>query len=228
VWTVAGVAAAAGLVTALMLTLPTDSGNDTPEGKGGGTVTATSTPSPSQPSPTPSPSAPSPSAAGPPAGYTLHDDVQGFHIAVPEGWQRTSRPAQYGMDIVNYRSPGGDRRLQVYQVKEASPDESFEEFLSPATSKADGFRELSLDNLDTSDFTGSRLEYLADTLKGEPDIGTWHVVDERFLAADGLRYALASYGPDADGREDERKILSTALEWFCPPSTTCDADAGLD
>ncbi|MFF4763611.1 hypothetical protein [Streptomyces sp. NPDC001292] len=116
------------------------------------------------------------------------------------------------MDIVNYRDSTGRHRLQVYEVRESSPDESFDLHLSADVPKPPGFRTLSLVNLDSGDFTGSRLEYLADSLRGEPDIGTWHVVDERFQASGGRLYALASYGPES---------LSTALSWFCPSSATC-------
>ncbi|MGP4084674.1 hypothetical protein [Streptomyces sp. KR55] len=161
-----------------------------------------------------------------PAGFESYDDPQGFTIARPTGWIRTTVSSQYGIDVVHYRSPDGERRLQVFEVSEASPEESHELFLSDAVPKAPGFTELSLENLDDGDSTGSRLEYVVDSIKGEPDIGTWHVVDERFVAADGKLYAVAAYGADADGRDDERELLRTALGAFCPPYTTCGTDVG--
>ncbi|MFE9169952.1 hypothetical protein ACFYNZ_10570 [Streptomyces kebangsaanensis] len=226
-WTVLAASAAAGVAVALVMTLgPGGTGRDDRQDS----VAASGTPSAAaEPSATtytsqePGTGTPSPSAAEPPAGHAAYDDPQGFRIAVPDGWQwqRSAVRSQYGMDIVNYRDPTGHHRLQVYEVREASPDESFDEYLSDAVPKPPGFRMLSRTNLDSGDFTGSRIEYLADSLRGEPDIGTWHVVDERFRAADGKLYAIASYGPESDGRDDERETLTTALEWFCPPSTTC-------
>ncbi|MFI1730563.1 hypothetical protein ACH40E_15300 [Streptomyces acidicola] len=68
---------------------------------------------------------------------------------------------------------------------------------------------------------GERLEYLVDPIRGEPDGGTWHVVDTRFAAADGTLYAVAVYGRDADGRSDEIAMSDTAVGWFCPPGATC-------
>ncbi|MCI3276034.1 hypothetical protein [Streptomyces cylindrosporus] len=171
---------------------------------------------------------PSPSASAPPAGYELSDDTEGFRIAVPEGWSRSSVASQHGIAVVNYRSPDREHRLQVYQVAEASPAASFKLYLSDQVPKPPGFRKLDLQTLDDGEFTGSRLEYVADSLNGEPDIGTWHVYDERFVAADGNIYAIAAYGPDADGSGSELTNLTTALDWFCPPYTTCDADAGTD
>lgn len=239
VWSVLGGAAAAGAVVALVLTLvvPGDDGTDDRGGRGTGPASASadspaSTPSALRTGETGETGAPAPpdeaseAVTEPPDGYEVHADEEGFTIARPEGWVREELPSEYGMGVVNYRSSDGGLRLQVYQVAEASPDASFELFLSDATPKADGFRQLSLETLDDGDFTGSRLEYLVDSIKGEPDIGPWHVVDERFLAADGEVYAIAAYGADADGREDERELLRTALGHFCPPSTTCAPATG--
>ncbi|MGW4195462.1 hypothetical protein [Streptomyces sp. NPDC005004] len=200
------------------------------DGEGRHTAQGSST---SAPAPTgnteSSPSAdPSPSASRPPEGYEVRPDREGFRIAVPVEWTRSSAPSMYGIRVVNYRSPDRSHRLQIYQVAEQSPDASFELYLSPDTRKPDGFEKLDLRNMDDGDFTGSRLEYLADTIRGEPDVGTWHVLDERFVAGDGRIYAIAVYGPDSDGRDDELELLTTALKWFCPPDTGCDARASVD
>ncbi|WP_432041713.1 hypothetical protein [Streptomyces cadmiisoli] len=170
----------------------------------------------------PSPSV-SPSPTGPelPVGYAPFVDPQGFRIALPIGWTRQTVASEYGMDVVNFRSPTGEQRLQVFEVAEASPQESFDLFLSPQTAKAPGFDRLALDDL-AGDVTGARLEYLADSIRGEPDVGTWHVVDVRFVAADGARYAIAAYGRDDDGRDNEFELAGTGLDWFCPSTVTCD------
>ncbi|MGW3092718.1 hypothetical protein ACWDCC_04635 [Streptomyces sp. NPDC001102] len=232
VWSVVVGAAAVGVAVSLVLTLVVGKGGD--DGKRPVAAGSTSAPasSPEQSaSPyaegTASPSA-SPSASAPPDGYELRDDAEGFRIAVPKGWKRGTVPSQYGIAVVNYRSADKKHRLQVYQVQEESPDASFQLYLSDQTRKPSGFEKLDLQRLDDGEFTGSRLEYVADSLSGEPGIGTWHVYDERFVAADGNIYAIASYGPDADGRDDELAYLTTALAWFCPPYTTCGADPGID
>ncbi|MGW1215564.1 hypothetical protein ACWD5F_38625 [Streptomyces sp. NPDC002499] len=236
VWSVVVGAAVVGVAVSLVLTLVVGKGDGGADDKpvAGSSV---GSPSPSESSGagvTPgegtfSPSVSvSPSVFGPPAGYEKYDDAEGFQIAVPEGWTRGTVDSEFGIAVVNYRSADRTHRLQVYQVAEDSPAASFELFLSDRTSKAAGFRKLDLQTLDDGQFTGSRLEYLADTIKGEPDVGTWHVYDERFVAADGNIYALASYGPDSDGRADELARLATALTWFCPPYTSCGTDAGLD
>lgn len=231
VWSVVVGAAVVGVAVSLVLTLVVDSGDD--DGKGGHTVAASSptpgTPEPTDVSPSPSTDTASPSASTPelPAGYQSHEDPEGFRIAYPDGWTRSTVASSYGIDVVNYRSGDGEHRLQVYQVAEPSPAASFELYLSDQTPKPDGFHKLGLQTLDDGTFTGSRLEYTADSLKGEPDIGTWHVYDERFIASDGTIYAVAAYGPDADGREDELQLLATAVTWFCPQAGTCD-DASVD
>ncbi|MFJ2831773.1 hypothetical protein ACIPC1_30140 [Streptomyces sp. NPDC087263] len=235
VWSVVVGAALVGAAVSLVLTLVADPGDD--DGKGGSAVAASSSaPGPSEPTdvpPQPQPSAspsidsdtasPSASAPGLPIGYQSYEDPEGFRIAYPDGWTRSTVASSYGIDVVNYRSADEEHRLQVYQVAEGSPAASFDLYLSDETPKAAGFRRLALQTLDDGTFTGSRLEYTADSLKAEPDIGTWHVYDERFVASDGFIYAIAAYGPDADGRADELELLTTALTWFCPQAGTCDA-----
>ncbi|MFJ8055236.1 hypothetical protein [Streptomyces sp. NPDC096142] len=230
VWSVVVGAAVVGVAVSLVLTFVVDRGGDDGKGGGGRTVAASSSgPGASQstdgsPAPSPSPSASTPEL---PAGYTSFDDPEGFRIAHPDGWTRSTVASTYGIDVVNYRSGDGEHRLQVYQVAEPTPAASFELYLSDQTPKPDGFRKLALQTLDDGSFTGTRLEYTADSLKGEPDIGTWHVYDERFVASDGAIYAIAAYGPDADGRSDELELLATAVTWFCPQAGTCD-DASVN
>ncbi|MGW2957243.1 hypothetical protein ACWDGI_01980 [Streptomyces sp. NPDC001220] len=228
-WSVVVGAAVVGVAASLVLSLVVGRG----DGHGPATAAASVTPTPSarpteaSGSPTDTGS-PSPSASAPPAGYELRHDTEGFRIAVPEGWSRSTVDSSYGIAVVSYRSPDREHRLQVYQVAEESPAASFALYLSAETPKPDGFRELGLTDLDDGRFTGSRLEYLAGRIGGEPDVGTWHVVDERFVAPDGNIYAVASYGPDSDGRDDELAQLTTAVDWFCPPDTLCDADPAVD
>jgi hypothetical protein len=185
-----------------------------------GSLTGTSPASPSGTRPS---SSPSPSGIPVPPGYETYDDEQGFRIVIPSGWSRSTRASAYGMRVVNYRSADSTHRIQLYQVAEPSPDESFTLFLSDATAKPAGFRELSLTNLDEGDFTGSRLTYLADSIRGEPDVGKWHVVDERFVGGDGLVYAIAVYGPQTGETDDQLTILTTALQSFCPSGAPCSA-----
>lgn len=166
-------------------------------------------------------SSPSLTAAGLPSGYDSFDDPEGFRTAVPEGWERDTVASKYGMDIVNFRSPDREQRIQVFQVAEATPQESFDLFLSPDTPKADSFRRLGREDLSDGDVVGERLEYLVDSIRGEPDVGTWHVVDTRFTASDGALYAVAVYGRDDDGRSDEVEMADTVVGWFCPPGGTC-------
>jgi hypothetical protein len=226
VWTVALIAVVvAGTAVSLAVTLTDDDGDGPVIGASTSAspelTPPTSAPEPSTPDPATTFDTELPTTGELPAGYVAYDDPEGFRIAVPENWLRTASESQYGMDVVNYRSPEGDRRLQVFQVVESSPGESFLEFLSPEYPRADGFVQLSLESLDESG-SASLLEYLADSFGGEPDLGPWHAYDLRFVAQDDEVYALASYGPDADGGTGELELLSTASSWFCPPDTYCD------
>lgn len=229
VWSVLVGAAAVGVVTTLVLTLVVGGGDKDDQGGASPSPTeAVSRQGEPDGSPTPSPTeeSASPLASAPelPAGYELYVDEQGFRIARPAGWSRTTVPSRYGIDVVNYRSADGERRLQVYQVAEGSPEESFELYLSADTAKPDGFKKLDLRPVDEDGFTGERLEYVADTLSGEPDVGPWHVYDQRFVAQDGQIYAIAAYGLEKDGSQDELELLTSALKGFCAP-WACDPAA---
>ncbi|MEU1464836.1 hypothetical protein ABZ467_29890 [Streptomyces sp. NPDC005727] len=223
-------AAVFGVAVSLVLTFLVGSGDHDRSAPAAGSPSASAVTDSPVPSDGPSGSAsatedvttPSPSASPLPADWESYDDGEGFRIARPKGWSRSTLPSSYGIRIVNYRSPDQKHRLQIYQVAEGSPDESFETYLSDTTAKPPGFQKLSLLNLDEGDFVGSRMEYLADSIKGEPDVGVWHVYDERFIAVDGRIYAIAAYGSDKNGGDDELKLLDTALSRFCPPDTGCE------
>jgi hypothetical protein len=160
----------------------------------------------------------------PPAGYEVLDDSEGFRIALPSGWARDSQSSQYGIDVVDYRGPDGVRRVQVFQLMETSPHASVVE-AQKAQSKLDGYRKIHIQYVaDPSGGEAAEHEYTADELSGEVGTGApFHVIDYRFEAQDGERYALIAYGAEDDGREDERELLDTARAWFCPPSTRCEA-----
>ncbi|MBC9731333.1 hypothetical protein [Streptomyces sp. TRM68367] len=235
VWSVLGGAVAVGVAVALVLTqVVGDDGEDggsgddraasvsaSPSGgvPSGATETGTGSAGPADGAS----ASPSDQVSGLPAGYELHTDAEGFTIALPLGWTRESVASQYGMDVVNYRSADGYRRLQVYEVAEASPEESFDLFLSDGTPKADGFEQVALEPFDDGGVTGMRLEYRADAFRGEPEVGSWHVQDVRFTApSDGKVYAIAAYGPAGDGVDPELGLVLTAVAHFCPPDTICD------
>ncbi|WP_328744865.1 hypothetical protein OHT57_05335 [Streptomyces sp. NBC_00285] len=163
-------------------------------------------------------------SAAPPAGYEVLDDAQGFRIAVPEGWTRRSQSSQFGIDIVEYRGPDDIRRIQVFQVMEATARESVVES-QKATSKLDGYQEIHVQDVtDPSGSEAAEHEYTADELSGETATGAnYHVIDHRFQAEDGERYALIVYGSQTDQADAERELLDTARAWFCPPYTQCAA-----
>ncbi|MGW2284382.1 hypothetical protein [Streptomyces phaeochromogenes] len=161
-----------------------------------------------------------------PDDYESLQDVAGYRVALPKGWERKSRTSQYGIDIVDYRSPDGTRRLQVFQVMETSPYSSLQTAQIEAE-KLDGYEPIAMEEVPSAVGQAAEHEYRADEIAGElGGGGTRHVIDHRFEATDGERYALVAYGSEADGTEDERELVDTALLWFCPPGTQCDDPAG--
>ncbi|MFD9220030.1 hypothetical protein ACFWDI_08390 [Streptomyces sp. NPDC060064] len=174
------------------------------------------------------PSAESPaatSAATPPPGYEVVQDSEGFRSAVPSGWERTSHPSQYGMAVVEYRSSDGSRRLQVFAVMETSPYASLQA-AQLESRKLNGYEVITLEESSGAARKAATHEYRADEVAGESQSFTRHVIDHRFEAEDGQRYAVVAYGSDADGSDDEQELLDTALRWFCPPRKQCAAPTG--
>ncbi|MFD9910771.1 hypothetical protein [Streptomyces sp. NPDC059063] len=171
----------------------------------------------------PAPSSSSPGDEAPP-GYETVSDPEGFRVAVPIGWTRTSVDAEpgVGIDIVNYRNFDATRRLQVYEVSEATPYASLTDFLDDTkVPKSAGFRKLALERLSEGDRAAARLTYTTDRIDEEPEVGAWYVVDQRFEGVDGKLYAIAAYGADAEGRGEVRELLAAAIEGFCPPASVC-------
>lgn len=162
------------------------------------------------------------SAATPPPGYEVLQDSEGFRSAVPSGWERTGRPSQYGMAVVEYRSSDGSRRLQVFAVMETSPYASLQA-AQLESRKLDGYEVITLEENTDAPRKAATHEYRADEVAGESQSFTRHVIDHRFEAEDGHLYAIVAYGSDADGSGDEQELLDTALRWFCPPDTQCAA-----
>ncbi|MGA4840080.1 hypothetical protein [Streptomyces sp. G45] len=189
---------------------PVSAGADTADRTGSGSGSGSGAPSPSS------------EGAGLPSGYESVADPEGFRIALPIGWARTSTGADYGMDIVNYRNLDGTRRVQVYEVSEPTPYASVMDFLDETkVPKPEGFRRVSLERLSEDGRPAVRLAYVTDRIEGEPDVGLWYVEDHRFQGADGKRYAVAAYGVEARGRGEVRELLDTAVGGFCPPGTVC-------
>ncbi|WP_435210260.1 hypothetical protein [Streptomyces sp. bgisy034] len=160
-----------------------------------------------------------------PDGYEEVQDEEGFRVSVPTGWSRASSASKFGIDIVNYRSSDGSRRLQIFQVMEDSPYGSLQAAQTEST-KLDGYELIDLTEISSSPYAAAEHEYRASEIAGESDTGSVrHVIDHRFEASDGNRYALVAYGPDnADGAE--RDLVDTAVAWFCPPNAACATPAG--
>ncbi|MFC4492714.1 hypothetical protein ACFPA8_01000 [Streptomyces ovatisporus] len=163
---------------------------------------------------------PSPSASStPPSGYEVTEDSEGFTIAVPEGWERRTESREDGSETVFYEALGGARQLQIFGVEDADPDASLE-LAEKNAEKNEGYDRKGLDHLDGGEAgAAARLEYTYDS---EEHGGTRHVIDHRFEAEDGELYAIVAYGPEEDGDEDdEKEMLETALDFFCPSGAQC-------
>lgn len=174
------------------------------------------------------PAAPDPSV--PPAngfldGYRLVDDPAGFSTAVPDGWARASPEEPTGTLEVYYVEPDGAYFLRVFEVLEATPEESFGETRGDEDVEVlAGPQPLAEENL-----SGYSMEYLVtdwEEVTGD-DGEIWYegtvraVFDIRFRAADGNLYGVAAYGYEDDDLVDERAVAGAARQHFCPQGEAC-------
>ncbi|MEU6980087.1 serine/arginine repetitive matrix protein 2 [Streptomyces sp. NPDC046371] len=165
----------------------------------------TSDPASGSPSDSPSPSDGSaPMDDVPPPGFHAVEDPEGFVIAVPEDWNRTS--SQEG---VFYNSPDGKSLVQIFTL--AAPDTTPYESLqqtSRTLAGNPGYEEISLER--TGEGDTAELVYAYDREEGRRK-----VVDRAFTGTDGRQHAILVAGPETDWPK-QRENLTTALEFFRP------------
>ncbi|MCX4982957.1 hypothetical protein [Streptomyces sp. NBC_00572] len=183
-------------------------------------TTGTSDPTADPPSGTPS-DAPSDSASpsgtatpadgAPPAGYRVVEDLKGFTIAVPDGWDRTE--SDQG---VFYNAPDRRSLLQVFVVTEAGPTpyEALRGTSEANRSTKTGYREISLERLTGEPGAPADAAELVYAYTRD-DGSRRKVVDRAFTAADGNRFAILAAGPEGDWPK-QRESLRVAVEFFRP------------
>ncbi|WP_405856838.1 serine/arginine repetitive matrix protein 2 [Streptomyces sp. NBC_00090] len=176
---------------------------------------ATESPSdPSSPTDEPSPSDSSSSATPmddvPPPGYRAVEDLKGFTVAIPEGWDRTE--SDQG---VFYNAPDGRSLLQVFVVTEPglTPYEALRGASEDGRTNKPGYEEISLDRVTGEPGAPADAAELVYAYSREG--GRRKVVDRAFTAADGNHYAILSAGPETDWPK-QREVLRVALDFFRP------------
>lgn len=151
-----------------------------------------------------------------PGGYERVEDDAGWTVDVPEGWDRKAQEWENRATVVNYVSPEGDRRLQVFWVEDESPYASVRLADKELQARVPEYEQISLQALPGG---AARIEYSYEA--GESG-ETRHVVDHRFEAADGEYYAVAAAGPAGDDSDQEGPVAA-ALASFCPDDAECPA-----
>ncbi|WP_435224993.1 hypothetical protein [Streptomyces sp. Tue6028] len=149
-----------------------------------------------------------PTVAAPAPGYSRAVDPVGYTVDVPDGWARKEERGKLAQ-VVTYTSPGGDRRLMLFEVKENSLAESMDK-AETIWGKLNGYQFLGRES--GSDWIEVTYRY------DSKDNGPTHVVDHRFRAADGTLYAINASGPEGG---DMTGDLTTAVNSFCPTGADC-------
>ncbi|MFF7437820.1 hypothetical protein [Streptomyces sp. NPDC008122] len=174
------------------------------------TATGTATEPPDQaPSETPSPSD-TPLDDVPPPGYRAQQDLKGFTIAVPEGWNRTEN--EQG---VFYNAPDGRSLIQVFVIEGAgmTPYDALRGASEDGRTNKPGYSEISLGRV--SGEAGAPADSAELVYAYDREGGRRKVVDRAFTAPDGNQYAILAAGPETDWPE-QRERLRVALEFFRP------------
>ncbi|GGU74552.1 hypothetical protein GCM10010275_06560 [Streptomyces litmocidini] len=146
----------------------------------------------------------------PPPGYRAQEDLKGFTIAVPEGWNRTE--SEQG---VFYNAPDGRSLIQVFVIQEAgiTPYEALRGASEDGRTNKPGYAEIGLRRVTGEPGVpadSAELVYAYDR-----EGGRRKVVDRAFTAEDGNQYAILAAGPDADWPK-QRERLRVALDFFRP------------
>ncbi len=148
-------------------------------------------------------------------GYRTVQDPVGYTLLVPEDWIRRQKQGQEA-PVVFYDAPDDGRQLQIFKVTERTLAKSLTQAeTAPGYGFADrpGYRALARDS-------GPGFEELTYRYDDE-DKGPRLVVDHRFKAADGTKYAMRASGPEDLAPERVREPLTTALTSFCPTDADC-------
>ncbi|MGW0731089.1 hypothetical protein [Streptomyces sp. NPDC002851] len=193
-----------------------------PDPKPGPTVVSESpgdpTAEPTGTGPTTEPTAPtgtaSPTPSPAPPGYrTVHEPE--FEIAVPEDWERRTKPGLKGVTVYFYEEPdGGPRKVQVFRVTEEDADPRSTLVLAEKDLKKrlDDYRRNSLGEVpETPEDPRTAYELDYSYLSGEWG-GEVRVLDRvlplRAEAPDAL-YAVLTSGP-AEEWPEQREVQETA------------------
>ncbi|MGW0118144.1 hypothetical protein [Streptomyces sp. NPDC003327] len=188
-----------------------DPSSDPSSGPSGGPSGGPSSGSSSGPSSTdPSGTSAAPSDDLPPPGYRAVEDLKGFTIAVPEGWDRTE--SDQG---VFYNAPDGRSLIQVFVVQEAglTPYEALRGASADGRANKPGYEEISLERITDEPGAPSDTAELVYAYDRAGD--RRKVVDRAFTAPDGTHYAVLAAGPESDWPR-QRENLRVALEFFRP------------
>ncbi|MFF1507643.1 hypothetical protein [Streptomyces sp. NPDC058326] len=173
---------------------------------------------PTDPTDTTDPAAPSssgtsasPTADVPPPGYRAVEDLKGFTVAFPDGWDRTE--SDQG---VFYNAPDRKSLLQVFVVTEGdlSPYEALRGASEDGRANKPGYQEISLERVTGE--AGAPADSAELVYAYTRDDGSRRkVVDRAFTAADGNHYAILAAGPESAWPK-QREVLSVALRFFRP------------
>ncbi|MFE1962794.1 hypothetical protein [Streptomyces sp. NPDC059479] len=159
------------------------------------------------------PSTDDPSTGVLPPGFQVAEDPKGFTIAVPEGWERSSRS-----NGVFYTTSDESSLIQVFAISEENMTslDLVQQSSADLAARNKGYTEVAVGTVVGGDENpagdAAELVYSYDSDKAG---GRRQVIERVFTATDGGQYAVLVATP-AGEVADLRQLLGTVLEPFEP------------
>ncbi|MFD7899378.1 hypothetical protein [Streptomyces sp. NPDC059743] len=148
-----------------------------------------------------------------PPGYQVAEDPKGFTIAVPEGWERSSRS-----NGVFYTTSDESSLIQVFAISEENMTslDLVQQSSADLAARNKGYTEVAVGTVVGGDENpagdAAELVYSYDSDKAG---GRRQVIERVFTATDGGQYAVLVAAPAGEAA-DLRQLLGTVLEPFEP------------
>ncbi|WP_151477145.1 serine/threonine-protein kinase [Streptomyces albicerus] len=193
------------------------------DGWGAGGSTSSSSPS-SSPSPTNSPSSteeeqgnqtPDSQTGGVPDGWERVDDVQGFSLVLPKGWQRQVEGEQ-----IDYTPDNGEHFVRIAIDDSPDFDTPYMHLLDleQQLERLQDYRRVGLEENTFRDRPGALWDFTWTALPKDTEFpGPRRAIEQTYLGRDGVEYAIYMSAPAADW-DTARDRFDVILRGWRPPA----------
>nr|WP_189492379.1 serine/threonine-protein kinase [Streptomyces sp. San01] len=145
-----------------------------------------------------------------PDGWVRKDDVEGFSLMLPKGWERQANGNQ-----VDYTPDGGDHFVRI--AVDTSPDwpDSYHHQLDleRQVTKLPDYQQVNLQPNTFRDRTGSLWEFTWTAGNKDTTSGPRHAIEQTYVENDGTEYAIYLSVPAGDWGEARQQFDAILRGW---------------